>query len=253
MNPPVISIIIPTHNAEESIATAVESILFQTFTDFEILIVDGASTDGTISIVSNYAKRDKRVKYISETDRGIYDAMNKGAQLSMGKWLYFLGADDCLINKNVLMQVFTCLKKSAKTEFFYGNVIWRGTGKIYDGKFDITKILVSNICHQAIFIKKQIFEKFGPFNLNFKTCADWDFNIKVFLNRRNIIYRDIVIADYNTVGYSSANDDIPFEIQLSKINDEYYKVFINRARKKFNYYLKRVEYYSTRLKSNIVR
>ena len=94
--PPFISIIIPTFNAESTILKALESILQQTFKDFEILIIDGLSKDKTIEIVENL--KDSRIKIHSDKDIGIYDAMNKGIHYAQGKWLYFIGSDDYLYN-----------------------------------------------------------------------------------------------------------------------------------------------------------
>ena len=82
MSSPTVSIIIPTYNSENTIVTAIESILCQTYHKFEILVLDGASTDQTVNIVSGYARRDQRLRYFSENDKGIYDAMNKAIQLA---------------------------------------------------------------------------------------------------------------------------------------------------------------------------
>src|ERR1700744_4382606 len=106
MASPFFTIIIPTFNSEKTLQNALSSILSQNFTEFEILIVDGVSNDNTIKIVKENIEKDKRIRFISEKDNGIFDAMNKGIELSLGEWLYFLGSDDRLHNSSILRSVF---------------------------------------------------------------------------------------------------------------------------------------------------
>ena len=96
-----LSIIIVTYNAANHIEYALDSVTKQTFKNFECLIIDGKSKDETINIVEKYCKKDKRIRYISEPDNGIYDAMNKGYEFSKGEWILYLGADDQLC-ENIL-------------------------------------------------------------------------------------------------------------------------------------------------------
>src|SRR4249920_3431468 len=100
---PFFSIIIPTYNSESSLNKTLDSILSQTFTDFEIILTDGVSKDDTIAIAESY--NDSRLKIHSEPDKGVYDAMNKGMSLATGKWLYFIGSDDYLYNDEVLQTI----------------------------------------------------------------------------------------------------------------------------------------------------
>ena len=94
---PLISIIIATYNAEETLHDALESVLNQSFQDWECLVVDGASKDNTVKIIEEFCKHDKRFRFISEPDKGIYDAFNKGWRMAKGEWIYYLGADDLLL------------------------------------------------------------------------------------------------------------------------------------------------------------
>src|SRR5215218_2671624 len=99
-----LSIIIPTYNAGNNLARALESVLQQTFSSFEVLIMDGLSTDNTSAIVESF--HDERIQLFREGDRGIYDAMNKGIAKARGAWLYFLGSDDELYTSTVLEEIF---------------------------------------------------------------------------------------------------------------------------------------------------
>ena len=91
-----VSIIIATYNSERTIKRALESVMNQTYQNWECLVIDGNSKDKTIEIVNNFVKLDSRFRYISESDNGIYDAFNKGWQKAKGKWIYYLGSDDWL-------------------------------------------------------------------------------------------------------------------------------------------------------------
>ena len=99
------SIIIPTFNSEKTLDIALSSIVVQSYQNFEVLIIDGLSTDSTIDIAKKHQKVFPNIKIKSEKDNGIYDAMNKGIALAKGEWLYFMGSDDSLYNDDVLNQI----------------------------------------------------------------------------------------------------------------------------------------------------
>ena len=105
MSGPAISIIIPTFNAGEILTVALDSLVRQTYQNFEVLIVDNASNDISIDIIERYVKKDARFQLISENDDGIYEAMNKGIFLSKGEWIFFLGSDDSLFDEFVLSKI----------------------------------------------------------------------------------------------------------------------------------------------------
>lgn len=200
---PYISIIIPTLNSDETIEECLNSIISQTFSNFEIILLDAVSDDNTINIVRDF--RDKRIKIHSEPDKGIYDAMNKGIKLAIGEWLYFLGSDDRLYNNNVLNNVFKYMI-NGKYQVIYGNVL--RDNKIYDGEFDWLKFYTLNICHQAIFYKRDVFNKIGEFNLKYRVIADYDLNIRWFLNNKiKKKYIEEIIAEYSEDGFSSYNSE----------------------------------------------
>ena len=101
---PRLSIIIPTFNSAKTLSRCLDSVISQSFTDWEVLMMDGVSNDDTIKIASSY--QDSRIQIYSEPDKGIYDAMNKGIDKAQGEWLYFLGSDDWLFNCNSLKDIF---------------------------------------------------------------------------------------------------------------------------------------------------
>lgn len=115
------SIIIATFNAAKTLNKALDSVLNQTYQNWECIIVDGASKDDTINIVKEYVQKDTRFRYISEPDKGIYDAFNKGWEMAKGDWIYYLGSDDILLPNGL-----ESLIKGTDTnsyDIIYGNVI----------------------------------------------------------------------------------------------------------------------------------
>lgn len=204
MPSPFFSIIIPSFNAQDKIQIALDSILRQKFTGFEIIIVDGLSKDNTMVIVKENAKKDNRINFISEKDNGVYDAMNKGIKLAKGEWLYFLGSDDYLYNDEVLHKVYDALNKT-NCDILYGNVLINK--RIYDREFDFEKLLRKNISHQSMFFNRKVFAGIGGFNIKYKAYADWGFNINCFKNNPiKIKYADILIAEFSKGGVSSSHD-----------------------------------------------
>jgi len=175
---PLYSLIVPTRNSGAALDATLASVLSQDFADFELLIVDGASTDDTAGRLAGVA--DPRVHFASEPDRGIYDAMNKGIERSNGRYLLFLGAGDRLY-PGVLGSVREHLPATGPA-LVYGNVLWGGAE--YDGPFTKRKLTEKNICHQSIFYGRDVFRIAGTYDLRYPLHADWAFNMRCFGDRR---------------------------------------------------------------------
>jgi glycosyltransferase involved in cell wall biosynthesis len=195
---PLISIIIPCFNAAQYLQISLHSVLEQDYTNKELLIIDGGSTDGSLELIEKYASDYSFVKYVSEKDKGVYDAMNKGVAMALGEWIYILGADDRLAGSSVLSDVFNSTN-TLTADFIYGNVQFLYSGQIYNGEFNLFRILFGgNICHQAIFCRKKLFDVIGNFDTACRTYADHDFNIRCFMKRSvKKVYTKKVIAVYN--------------------------------------------------------
>ncbi|MDO3643053.1 glycosyltransferase family 2 protein [Mucilaginibacter sp. L3T2-6] len=208
------SVVIPTYNSAENITGCLDSIAAQEFKNFEVLIMDGTSADDTANLAKNYKDR-LRIKIFSEPDKGIYDAMNKGIAIAEGDYLYFLGSDDTLYNKNVLNAVAgEILKTDAKV--LYGNVIMRKAGESDDeglfhaGEFDLRRLFSDNICHQSIFYHKSVFKQIGNFNLKYPVFADYDFNLRCAAVYQ-FHYIDTIVANFALGGASTQQKDVLFE------------------------------------------
>ncbi|MGI8820716.1 MAG: glycosyltransferase family 2 protein [Chthoniobacterales bacterium] len=210
---PLFSIITQTLNCVQKLPETVASVLMQSDDSklFEYLLLDGGSTDGTAEMVLRSAEHESRVHGWVESDRGVYDAMNKAISRARGRFVYFLGAGDVLAQEVLgrLAQVIRQDDRQSQRErltFYYGNVIWVGIGR-YAGRFHKRRLSRQNICHQAIFYERGIFQRLGLFNLNYGACADWEMNMRCFGDARiRKIYWDFVVATYEGAGLSLLGD-----------------------------------------------
>ena len=232
MKTPSFSIIIPTYNSATKIGSALDSVLFQDFNNFEVILIDGLSADNTVSILESYLNKDKRTHFISEKDNGIYDAMNKGIDGAKGEWLYFMGSDDELFDRGVLQAVADAAIGTACTVIYgnaqiIGNTSWARDGDIYDGPFDWKKLSKKNICHQSIFYNtKFIREAVGYFNLAYPLCADWDFNLRC-MSKTTFHYINQTIAKFHAGGISTDNYmDAQFSKDFLKNFLSYFKLSV---------------------------
>lgn len=197
-----LSIIIPTYNSASVLPKALDSIVNQTFTDWEVLIMDGVSNDDTIKVAEAY--NDSRIRIYSEPDNGIYDAMNKGIKKARGEWLYFLGSDDWLLNDNVLHNVFA--QGTDSYDVVYGEVDAPHLASNHSGEWTLQTI-DRNRCHQAIFYRRSVVRRLGGYNTKYKIWADYDLNLKWFFDKKvKKKHIPTVIAHYAEGGYSSICD-----------------------------------------------
>lgn len=191
-----------------------DSIVSQTCSDYEVLIMDGESADNTLDIVRTY--KSEKIRLFSEPDKGIYDAMNRGIDKSFGEWLLFLGSDDYLFDKDVLRDVEKYL--TDEYDVVYGEVE-SNLSEQNRGKWSL-ELLNANRCHQAIFYKRRFFGKSLRYNLKYPVLADFDLNLRWFLNNRyKHRYVPIVISHYSDGGYSSYTKDEAFykDFELNKL------------------------------------
>jgi glycosyltransferase involved in cell wall biosynthesis len=180
--------------------------LRQDYTDWELLIMDGGSDDGTLDMAREAAAKDARIKLFSERDKGVYDAMNKGIAKAGGEWLYFLGSDD-LLQDNGVLDVILRSPEAIDADVIYGDVVSDSYTGRYDGVFTFDKLLSRNLSHQAAFYRNIVFRRLGDYNLRYKAYADWDFNIRCFADPTlRIQYVDVIIGRFGADGLSSRHD-----------------------------------------------
>lgn len=216
---PLFSIIVPTFNVAPTLRCCLDSITTQTCSDYELVLIDGGSTDGTLDVARSYGSiLGHRLLIHSGPDKGPYDAMNRGVSIATGAWVLFLGADDTLHATDTLTRVAAFIAENEPSDLVYGDVIMRSKSSRYAGAFDVDRLLFEqNICHQAIFYRRELFAGIGPYNLRYRLWADWDFNIRCFSNPAVVTrYMDIVIANYNDISGLSMKEDQEFKKRLPR-------------------------------------
>lgn len=209
MTEPSFSIITPTLNSEKHIANCIKSITNQAYLNKEHWFIDGLSNDNTINIIQQQSSQFSYIYYLNEKDKGIYDAMNKGIQKATGEWIFFLGSDDYLYNTDVLETIATHITTNPNAQIIYGNVWYEKYKCLYDGEFNIEKLLKHNICHQAIFYHRSVFQKIGLFDLQYAQEADYEFNLRCWFNDSiTHTYIPVTISYYADGGASSIKRDL---------------------------------------------
>lgn len=199
-----LSVITICKNDLEGLKRTVHSVVGQSFRDFEYIVVDGASNDGTIDFLNQQTS--SNFNFISEVDSGIYNAMNKGISLAKGEYCLFLNSGDYLVNDDVLMSVFLQNKKG---DILYGNmIIEEESGSRRHGKMprelSVTHMIGDTLWHPVSFIRRNLFEKYGRYDETLKMVSDYDFFLKVIcLHKVTTSYLNIPIAVFNLKGFSS--------------------------------------------------
>lgn len=176
-----ISIITVSYNSEKTIKDTIESVLKQDYDNYEYLIIDGKSKDNTMKIVKNYEKRfNGKLKYISEKDKGLYDAMNKGIKMATGDIIGIINSDDILANDHVFSDVINNIQNN---DGVYSNLLMLDEN--LDKPYRLLKYgQVKKKCgwhppHPTLYLKKEVYDKYGYFNDSLKISADLDFMLKI--------------------------------------------------------------------------
>jgi predicted O-linked N-acetylglucosamine transferase (SPINDLY family)/glycosyltransferase involved in cell wall biosynthesis len=182
---PMFSVITAVRNAKKTFSATAKSVLDQRGVDFEWIIVDGVSIDGTLDLIK--AINDPRVDFISERDSGIYDAMNKGISRARGEYLCFMNADDQFFSESVLADIAAGIQNNTDIEIIYSNfvkVLDENKTEEFKYPFPINFewLSRSNFCHQATFYRKSLFEKLGRYDVSFKLLADYKWNVQAILS-----------------------------------------------------------------------
>lgn len=199
-----LSIITICHNEINGINNTIQSVLNQVFRDFEYFIIDGNSTDGTREVIESY--KNKIDLFISEDDGGIYSAMNKGLSRAKGEFVLFLNGGDYLYNEKVLTDVFSY---EIRKPIIYGYCETRtsiNTPTLFKAPKNLTKfhLIKTSIPHQATFIKRDLFLKFGKFDETFKIAGDYDLLLRLVVKHSvKTQYVPVLCSYFDRNGISS--------------------------------------------------
>lgn len=223
-----ISIITVCYNAEKTIRNTIESVLRQTYINYEYIIQDGLSVDSTMKIVEEYAVKfqeaDISYRYESVQDSGIYNAMNKATEKARGEWCIYMNADDSFYNERVLQDVF-------ENEDYYGYDAVFGAYCRHDEKNSYVfqsepiEILPQKMpfVHQAIFIRTLVLKNYG-YDEKYRLCADYDAFFKMYIDGCRFKQIPIVIANYS-VGGASGEGNIKALMETINIQRKHADVY----------------------------
>ena len=204
-----ISVVTVCFNAQDTIRQTIESVIAQEDCHMEYLIQDGDSRDETIKIIKEYQET-YPIKLVSESDNGLYDAMNRAAARATGEYVIFLNSGDVFCGSSVLKGI----ESQLRGDIVIGNVIrLNEKGKIregYGGKNMIFRLLLSGRmpCHQVMFSKRELLLEL-PFDLTYSICADFDFVVRCFKRKCSMYYVDVDVSEVDCVnGISSQKDNL---------------------------------------------
>lgn len=205
-----VTIITATFNNAKTIMRAVASLTSQSYKNIEHIVIDNRSCDGTLELLKKFSHP---IRIISETDKGLYHALNKGIDLAKGEIIAFLHADDLYYSSSVIESIVNTFENNPEIKGVYGNLIYfsqENFNKIIriwrPGKLKYHKIYKGwMLPHPTLFLRKDIYLKFGKFDTNFKISADYDFILRIIINKVNLLYLQNNVYKMSTGGISNKN------------------------------------------------
>jgi glycosyltransferase involved in cell wall biosynthesis len=200
---PLVSIVTVVFNGAKVLEGTMQSVLRQTYDNIEYIVIDGGSTDDTRNIIQKYENAIDQ--WVSEPDRGIYDAMNKGISLASGEWINFMNAGDTFYQTNTIESIFKRYDPAADVLFGAQEVVYPDRFTVVKKARPLCDAWKGNICwHQSMFIKTAIMKN-RPFDLSYKICADFDLLLYVFRNNHIFYDSGQTVARILLGGYSDSN------------------------------------------------
>ena len=248
-----LSVITINYNNVNGLKKTIESVVNQTATNFEYIIIDGGSTDGSIELIKDH--ENKIDFWISEPDNGIYNALNKGIAKAKGEYLLFLNGDDYLLHDDILKENKHHLENK---DLIYFDIFYNDKNlnkKItYPDTLSFYFFYTNTICHQAIFFKKDLFCKYGLYDEQLKIVADWKC-IMLAIVKYGATYKHInaVFSVFDNTGISNTNDKENKHIQLhieerQAVLTKEFPLFIDDYQE-----FQLLKYYFTKLKLNFLK
>lgn len=196
------SVITVCRNAEKTIERTIRSVVAQTCPNKEFVVIDGASSDGTRAVLEKY--RDKIDILVSEPDKGIYDAMNKGVSRATGDYVIFINADDYFYDEHALEHA----AETPEADFLFGAQYDAEDGMLKLAEnldaLDVPHLFFGHFAHQSIFAKRDLFSRFGAFDTSYRICADWDWILRCIVNGATTSRIEAPIAVFTVGGASGA-------------------------------------------------
>lgn len=206
-----LSIITINRNNAAGLEKTMLSVASQTYKEFEYIVIDGASTDDSVEVIKRLAPQfGERLKWISEPDKGIYNAMNKGIRMATGEYIQILNSADCLAANNVVERMLAELERQNNLSIIYGNMIkcfpdgHKLTDKCFAGKkITMLGMFTGTLNHNPAYICRDLFEKYGYYDENLKIVSDWKWYLQaIILGGENPKYVDLDVTLFDMTGIS---------------------------------------------------
>jgi glycosyltransferase involved in cell wall biosynthesis len=198
---PLVSVITVVFNGADHVEEAIEAVAAQTYPNIEHIVIDGGSTDGTVDIIRRHES--SIAKWLSEPDRGLYDAMNKGVSLvtDPGSYVLFANADDRLHSPDVIDRV---IASSSGEDLLYGKMIFTDgeTSGTLGRPVKLDDLAHETVCHPATFVRRRLFDTVGSFDTSFRIAADYDHVVRCFASGATTRFVDVVVSTMRMGGLS---------------------------------------------------
>lgn len=211
-----LSIITINRNNAAGLEKTLCSVASQTIKEFEYVVIDGASTDGSVEVIKKYEPQFSYLKWVSEPDSGIYNAMNKGIRMATGDYIQILNSADCLAAPEVTVKMLAALEKVSFPSILYGNMVkcfpdgHKMVDKCFEGQ-EITMLgmYTGTLNHDPAYIRRNLFEKYGYYDESLKIVSDWKWYLQaIILGGEKPQYVDMDITLFDMTGISETNKEL---------------------------------------------
>lgn len=213
----LLSIITINRNNAVNLEKTILSVLKQNLFDFEYIIIDGASDDGSVDVIRRFSHGNGvQIKWISEADTGIYNAMNKGLSMASGEYVQFLNSGDCLVSEVVVQTMYKALEINNYPPILYGNMLKEMQGgsilrdKCFAGQeISFLGFYFGTLNHSPAYIKRVLFEKYGLYDESYKIVSDWKWYLQaIIFGGEKPVYTDFDVTLFDMNGISETNKDL---------------------------------------------
>jgi len=224
---PLVSVITVCRNSEGTIRKAIESVLTQSYAPLEYIVVDGASSDRTAEIIAEFESRfDGRMRWVSEPDAGIYDAMNKGVHMATGVYVAFVNSDDWYLEHGIATLV-AAITSGAGSDISYGGMIRPPAAlggverTVAPGEMTVAPLMrAMPACHEAILFRRSLHDRFGDYSLEYPVAADYEFVLRCLAGGATTMRADAPIVHFEQGGTSDL-DPAAVEREYARVRVKY--------------------------------
>ena len=211
-----LSIITINRNNAAGLEKTMHSVAVQTYKEFEYIVVDGASTDGSVEVIEKLEAEFVHLKWVSEPDSGIYNAMNKGIRMATGEYIQILNSADCLATDDVIERMCAELERQGRPSILYGNMVkcfpdgHKMVDKCFAGQ-EITMLgmFTGTLNHDPAYIRRELFEKYGYYDESLKIVSDWKWYLQaIIMGGEKPQYVDMGVTLFDMTGISETNKEL---------------------------------------------